>query len=136
MDYDLDSTATDYNLRGQVTGNVSEHSFQFKYIISDMQLVAKGVSQGSGYMLFKYTGWGDAVKYIVVPAGSDEDFFIAQNTTPTNIYTDPADLPSSVAAYKDWVVNASFLTSSEAVTNTNQFNVGNDKAGTIYMDYD
>jgi hypothetical protein len=141
VDYDLSGTVTDYNLRSQVSGNPDLHSFEFKYVIggssgSAVQLVAKGISRGAGnYMLFKYTGWGSAVKYIVVPGTADESYFIAQNTTPTDIYTNPDDLPSTVDEYKSWVVNATFLATSEMLTDTATLNAGNPKAGTIYINY-
>jgi len=136
VDYNLATTATDYNLRCWVTGNTTTNTFKFKYIIGDMKIVAEGVSRGAGnYMLFKYSS-GEAVNYMVVPGDADEDFFIAQNTSPTNIYTDPTSLPASVEAYKDWVLGTTFFTSSNLLTDTSNLNSGNPQAGTIYLDYD
>jgi hypothetical protein len=141
VDYDLSSTATDYNLRCQLSGNPEAHSFQFKYVIgsataASAQLVGKGISRGAGnYMLFKYTGWSVGTRYIVVPGTADESYFVAQNTTPTAIYTNPDDLPAMVSEYKTWVVDATFLATSEMMTDTANLNISNPKAGTIYINY-
>jgi len=86
-------------------------------------------------MLFKYISGSDPVKYIVTPSDADEGTFIAENSVSQNIYTDPNNLPSTVSAYKDWVVSTDFFTSSDLMTNTNLLNAGNDKAGTIYIKY-
>lgn len=136
VDYDLSTTATDYNMRCHVEGNTTEHNFKFKYIIGDTKIVAQGISQWPGnYMLFKYISGSDPVKYIVTPSDADEGTFIAENSVSQNIYTDPNNLPSTVSAYKDWVVSTDFFTSSDLMTNTNLLNAGNDKAGTIYIKY-
>lgn len=137
VDYDVSNPETEYNLRCNVTGNALQDAFQFKYIIGDtIKIVAKGISRGAGnYMLFKYTGFGSAVKYIVVPGDADEDFFKAQNTNPTLIYDDADNLPSSVEAYKTWVVNTDFLTTAEVVSNINTLNSGTTNEGTIYINY-
>ncbi|MDI6730979.1 MAG: hypothetical protein QME05_00155 [Candidatus Margulisbacteria bacterium] len=136
VDYDITTSETDYNLRGIVSGNPALHEFEFRYIIGNCQIVAKGISRGAGnYMLFKYAGFGSGTSYIVVPGTADEDWFRAQNTSPTNIYTDPALLPASVEAYKTWVVNTAFLTTSDLLTDTAVLNSGNSKQGTIYINY-
>lgn len=136
VDYNLSDTATDYNLRCQVTGNTSTHTFQYKYLIGNNAIVAKGISKGAGnYMLFKYKGLSNVVNYVVASAEASEAYFKAENTTPTNITTEANDLPASVSAYKTWVVATDFFTTAEALTNLNQLNVGNPKAGTIYINY-
>lgn len=136
VDYDLSGTQTDYNLRCNVSGNAENNTFQFKYIIGDAKIVAKGVSKGAGnYMLFKYTGFGASVKYIVVPGDADENFFKSQNTNPTLIYSNPSDLPASVEAYRDWVTSEAFFTSAEVVSDISILNSGNSKQGTIYLNY-
>jgi hypothetical protein len=86
-------------------------------------------------MLFKYKGISNVVKYVVASAEASEAYFKAENTTPTNITTEANDLPASVAAYKTWVVATNFFTSAEVLSNLNQLNVGNPKAGTIYINY-
>ena len=136
VDYDLSDTKTDYNLRCYATGNVATNTFEFKYIVDGNRVVAKGVSRGSGnYMLFKYAGYDNEVKYIVVPGTADEGYFSAQNSSLTQIYSSPDALPASVEAYKTWVVNTDFFTTSELVSDLNQLNVGNSRAGTIYINY-
>jgi hypothetical protein len=138
VDYNLSDTATDYNMRCHVTGNPNTNTFQYKYLIGDRAIVAQGVSQGAGnYMLFKYKGDDNAVKYIVASAEAGESYFKAENTTPANIYgtTEVNNLPASVATYQNWVVSTNFFSSSDLVTNLNQLNIGNSKAGTIYINY-
>ena len=138
VDYDTSTPTTEYNLRCFVEGNTSLNTFQFKYIIGTAQIVAKGVSSGEGnYMLFKYSRdiSGETTKYIVVPSGTDESFFMELNEYPINIYTDPASLPASVAAYKDWVVDTEFFTASDLMTDITTLNTGNSKEGTIYLNY-
>ena len=135
VDYNIATTETDYNLRCLVSGNPSDHAFQFKYIIGTQKIVAKGVSAGAGnYMLFKYSS-GEATNYVVVPADSDESYFVTQNSSASAIYTNADDLPATVADYKDWVVAEAFFTSSNLVTDTSTLNNGNAKAGTIYLNY-
>ncbi|MDI6807816.1 MAG: hypothetical protein QME66_02390 [Candidatus Eisenbacteria bacterium] len=134
VDYDTGTPQTEYNLRCNVAGNAERNEFQFKYIIGDAKIVAKGVSRGEGnYMLFKYSGFGNPVKYIVVPGDADENFFIGQNGNPTYIFDDPNSLPASVAAYKDWVVNENFFTAADMVTDVTTLNSGNARQGTIYI---
>lgn len=136
VDYDVTTSETDYNLRGMVSGSPSLNEFEFRYIIGDSKIVAKGISRGAGkYMLFKYAGFGSGTSYIVVPGTADEDWFKAQNTSPTNIYTDPALLPASVEAYKTWVENTNFLTTADLLTDTASLNSGNSRQGTIYINY-
>lgn len=142
VDYNPATPTTDFNLRCMVNGNTNTNAFEFKYIIGDYKVVAKGVSRGEGkFMLFKYSGPGQAadpggsVKYLVVPGTADEGYFMEQNTTPTAIFTDSADIPESVAEYKSWVVGADFLTSSDLMTDISQLNAGTPKTGTIYFDY-
>ena len=136
VDYDTSDTTTDYNLRCFVEGNTNDNSFQFKYIIGTTAIVAKGVSQGTGnYMLFKYAGSGEATNYIVVPSDAGESYFSDQNDNPTNIYSSAESLPASVEVYKTWVVNTDFFTTSDLVLDISALNNGNDKAGTIYLDY-
>jgi hypothetical protein len=65
VDYDLSDTATYYNTRCYVTGNAGTNTFEFKYIVGNNTIVAKGVSRGAGnYMLFKYAGPATDEKYI------------------------------------------------------------------------
>ncbi|NQU18000.1 MAG: hypothetical protein HQ564_08015 [Candidatus Saganbacteria bacterium] len=136
VDYDTSTPETSYNMRCYVTGNAGLHSFSFKYLINNTKIVAKGISRGSGnYMLFKYTDGTDPVKYIVVPGDSTENYFITQNGTPSAIYTDAASLPATVASYKDWVVDTDFFSSADLVDSTADLNIGNSKAGTIYLNY-
>ncbi|MFC1496535.1 hypothetical protein ACFL52_03875 [Candidatus Margulisiibacteriota bacterium] len=136
VDYDSGDTATDYNLRCQVAGNADNNTFQFKYIIGDTKIVAKGVSQGAGeYMLFKYASGSDPYKYLVASAEADEAFFIAENNTPSNIYSDTNLLPATVASYKTWVVNETPFSSSDLLTDISTLNSGNSKSGTIYISY-
>lgn len=137
VDYDITSTETDYNLHGYISGNAAQNTFQYKYIIGDCQIVGQGVSRGAGnYMLIKYSGFSGGTKYIVVPGDADESFFIAQNSSPTQIFSSPADLPASVEAYKDWVANTAFFTSADLLTDTASLNSGTTRAGTIYLNYD
>lgn len=142
VDYNPATPTTDFNLRCIVNGNTNTNAFEFKYIIGDYKVVAKGVSRGEGkFMLFKYSGpWqaadpGGSVKYLVVPGTADEGYFMIQNATPTAIFTDSADIPESVVEYKSWVVGADFLTSSDLMTDISKLNPGNPKAGTIYFNY-
>ena len=136
VDYDTSTSTSEYNLRCFVTGNPEENAFRFKYIIGDQKIVAQGVSSGEGnYMLFKYSS-GEATNYIVVPAEAGEDFFIGQNSSPTQIFSNPDNLPSSVEAYKDWVVDTAFFASDNLLTDISILNSGNSKEGTIYLDYD
>lgn len=109
VDYKVSDSPRDYNNRCVVSGNLKTHEFQFVYRIQGWNIAAKGVSQGSGYMLFKYLDMG-TTKYLVVPAGAGMDFFAAEfNAASPKAVTDPALLPASVADYKDWVVAASFF---------------------------
>ncbi|MFA5104508.1 MAG: hypothetical protein WC527_04965 [Candidatus Margulisiibacteriota bacterium] len=137
VDYDVSgSTACDYNLRCYVTGNSAANSFQFKYIVGNNTVVAKGISKGAGnYMLFKYEGPGVDQRYIVVEGTADESFFIAQNSTPTAIFTNEAELPATVSAYKDWVVSTEAFSASDMVTDISVLNTGNAKQGTIYINH-
>lgn len=136
VDYDTSDTDTTYNMRCQVAGNTEEHSFQFKYRIGTANIVAKGISEGDGnYMLFKYARSTDEAKYLVVPAGTSESFFINVNNWPINIITDPASLPATVADYKDWVTAEAFFTADDLVTDVSTLNSGNAKEGTIYLNY-
>lgn len=139
VDYDLSDTATGYNTRCYVTGNAGTNTFEFKYIVGDNTIVAKGVSKGAGnYMLFKYAGLDIAEKYIVVEGDADESFFSEQNSmsTPTAIFTSEALLPPTVAAYKDWVVSTEAFTAADMVTDISVLNTGNDHEGTIYINYE
>lgn len=136
VSYDLSTTETTYNLRGKVSGNPSSHEFEYRYIIGGYKIVGKGVSRGAGNnMLIKYAGPGSVTKYIVVPGTADEDWFEAQNTTPTAIYTDTSSLPATVADYTTWVVDTAFLTSADLLTDSNNLNSGNSRQGTIYIYY-
>lgn len=136
VDYDLSDTATDYNTRCYVTGNAGTNTFEFKYIVGQNTIVAKGVSKGEGnYMLFKYAGPSVDERYIVVEGTADESFFSAQNSSPTQIYTSADDLPATVAAYKDWVVSTEAFTADDMVTDISTLNVGNDHEGTIYINH-
>jgi len=136
VDYDTSDTDTTYNMRCQVEGNTEQNSFQFKYIIDTAKIVAKGISEGEGnYMLFKYARASDEAKYLVVPAGTNESFFINVNNWPINIITDPASLPATVADYKDWVTSEAFFTADNLVTDISTLNSGNSKEGTIYLNY-
>jgi hypothetical protein len=135
VDYDPVTPATDYNLRCWVSGNTAANAFQYKYLIGSQAIVGQGISRGAGnYMLFKYSVGVDT-NYIVVPGDANEDYFIAQNTSGSNIYADPALLPASVEAYRDWVRDATFFTTGELVSSLNQLNIGNTWEGTIYLDY-
>jgi len=136
VDYDISTSATDYNLRCYVKGNAATNAFEFKYIVGNNTIVAKGVSKGAGnYMLFKYAGSGTDNKYIVVEGTADESFFIAQNSTPTEIFTSEAELPATVSAYKDWVVSTKAFSESDMVTDISVLNTGNGKQGTIYINH-
>lgn len=139
VDYDLSSTATDYNLRCYVTGNTGTNSFEYKYLVGDDGIVAKGISRGAGnYMLFKYRGVNGPVQYIVASAEADESFFKGQFTTPTAIYatTEVGNLPTSeVGEYKDWVETTAFFTAADLVTDISVLNSGNPRQGTIYLNY-
>lgn len=134
VDYNPANTATDYNLRCQVSGNAAANAFEFKYIVGDTRIVAKGVSRGAGNnMLFKYTMGSAPVQYMVVPGTADELFFIGQSDSATAVTSDTAAIPTSVAAYKDWVVSSSLLTSADLLTDISTLNTGNPKQGTIYL---
>ena len=136
VDYDLGDTTTDYNLRCNVTGNAASNEFQFKYIIGDNKIVSKGISRGEGnYMLFKYQGGSDPVRYLVVPSSADENFFVEQSSNATELYSDQLNLPASVEAYKDWVINTDFFSASDLMSDKSLLNSGNSKQGTIYIDY-
>ena len=136
VDYDLSDTKTDYNTRCYVTGNAGTNTFEYKYRVDNNTIVAKGVSRGAGnYMLFKYAGPGTPEKCIVAEGTADESFFKSENTTPTTIYSTSDALPATVAAYKDWVVSTEAFALTDLVTDINVFNIGNAKAGTIYIDY-
>ncbi len=135
VDYDIYTPISEYNLRCHLEGNPATHAFQFKYIINDNKLIAKGISRGSGnYMLIKYLD-GSTIKYIVVPAEVNEDFFLEQLTSPTAIYTNPDDLPALVADYKNWVVNEDFFENSDLLLTTEDLNKGNLKQGTIFINF-
>jgi hypothetical protein len=136
VDYDISNPLAEYCLRCWVAGNTQEHTFEFKYIIGNTQIVAKGVSQGEGQsMLFKYANPSDPVRYIVVPADADETFFIAQNADPTQVFTDPLALPASVSDYREWVENTAFFEAENLVTDVSTLNAGNAMAGTIYLNF-
>jgi hypothetical protein len=123
VDYDISSAAREYNTRCEVTGNLISHEFQFKYRINGRNIIAKGVSQGSGYMLFKYSETG-LYKYIVVPAGSGLDYFEGQADNPTAIYSDPSLLPDTVSAYKEWVVSEAPFADGDMFSDTSQLTGG------------
>lgn len=136
VDYDTSDPLAEYCLRCWVLGNTQEHTFEFKYIIGDTRIVAKGVSQGEGqFMLFKYASSVEPVRYIVVPADADETFFIAQNADPTQIFSDPLALPASVSDYREWVENTAFFEAENLLTDVSTLNAGNDRAGTIYLNF-
>lgn len=140
VDYDTSTPTTDYNMRCHVNGNASANAFEYQYILSYMNntydvIVAKGISRGAGnYMLFKYRDNG-TTKYLVAPGDADETYFSNEYSSPTHTYTDPNELPASVADYKDWVVQTGFFESTDLVTDTRHFNSGNSKQGTIFLNF-
>lgn len=139
----------EHNSRTLVSGNSSDHEFEIQRINNGrMALVGKGVSQGDGYMLFKYKmlytvdGVYPDANYLVIPAAEAtiqgetwfEDQFNAGDASEY-IYSDPANLPDTVAAYKDWVGETEFLTSDDVMTDINTLNAGNPNQGTIALYY-
>jgi hypothetical protein len=122
VDYDKSSPAREYNNRCMVTGNLGSHQFQFKYRLGSNNIVAKGVSQGSGNMLFKYAVDGQPDAYLVVPAGAGMDFFSAEYASPSKAVTDPSLLSAgdqaAVADYVDWAKAEPYFTQDDMFDDT------------------
>ena len=111
VDYAISDDARDYNMRCRVSGNMTDHTFKFKYRIDNQDIIAQGVSSGEGkYMLFRYSSSSDT--YIVVPAGSGEDYFKNSPTT----YTSTSSLPAEVSEYVTWVSSEAAFTDSDMFT--------------------
>ncbi len=111
VDYAISDDARDYNMRCRVSGNMTDHTFKFKYRIGTQDIIAQGVSSGEGeYMLFRYSSSSDT--YIVVPAGSGEDYFKNSPTT----YTSTSSLPAEVSEYVTWVSSEAAFTDSDMFT--------------------
>ena len=59
VDYNTDTTVTEYNNRSIISGNAVSHTFQLSIIISSQAIIGMGISQGTdNFMLFKYPDFG------------------------------------------------------------------------------
>ncbi len=126
VDYDISSPATEYNLRCKATGNSTDHSFQFNYLINSTSIIAKGVSQGQdNYVIFKYSSDGGTnTYYLRVPAEEGEAYFkdICENH-PEEVVTNPALLVDD-ENYLAWIEPEPFMDQTDLLTSTEQLNVG------------
>lgn len=138
VDYDISSPATEYNLRCKATGNSTDHSFQFNYLINSTAIIAKGVSQGQdNYVIFKYSSDGGTnTYYLRVAAEEGEAYFkdICENH-PEEVLTDPAGMVDG-EDYLAWIEPEPFMTQADLLTSTEQLNIGVAVLeGTINLDF-
>lgn len=139
VDYDTETSKTDYNIRLHLNGNPITHEFEFSYRIGQLSIVAKGISQGDGnYFLFKTKGENtpDASQtyYFVIPADADEAYL--ENLTFEGAYTSIDEVvDSSVDTYKSYVNETPFFTDSDMLTDINNLNKDTNLQGTVYVNY-
>ncbi|MBN1111907.1 MAG: hypothetical protein JXA53_03205 [Bacteroidales bacterium] len=139
VDYDIATTETDYNIRLKLTGNPTTHEFEFQYRIGSTSIVASGISQGANnYFLFKVKGDGtpnsNTTYYFVIPADADEEYL--KNLTFDDAYTNSDDITdTNVANYLAFVRDTPFFDDNDMVTDMNDLNKGNNRQGTMYVNY-